>query len=54
MKQTPVEEGKIVYHLREDDGTVVAWGIYGPAVLEEELEEGELPVRGRGKNIPWG
>ena len=52
VKQTLVEEGKIVYYLREDDSTVVAWGVYGLAVLEEKLEEGELPVRGRGKNIP--
>lgn len=44
VKQEPVEEWKVFYHSSEQACTVEAWGVHGPAVMEEKLEEGELLV----------
>ena len=54
MTQKPVEEVGFIDHPREENGTVVGWGIHGPAVLEEKFEEGDLLVQGCIKDIVRG
>ena len=49
-----MEEVGFIDHLREENSTVEAWGIHGPAVLEEKFEEGDLLVRGRVKDVVRG
>ena len=51
MIQEPVEEGEVGDHFREEDGTIIAWSVYGPAMVDEKFEEGKLPVRGRVKDF---
>ena len=49
-----MEEVGFVDHPREENGTVVAWGIHGPAMLEEKFEEGDLLVQGCIKDVVRG
>ena len=42
--EEPAEEGQVVHDFGEQDGAVESWGVGGPAVLGEELEELELLV----------
>ena len=51
VSQEPLEEGDFGEHFRQEDGTVEAWCIYGPAIADQKFEEGKLLIRGRGKNI---
>ena len=54
VKQEPVEEGEVGDYEREENGAVKAGGVYGPAVVEEEFEEGELLVWGGGEDVVGG
>lgn len=56
MVEEPAEQREVGDNLkiREQDFTVVAWGIGGPAMSAEEVEERDLPVPGREENIFWG
>ena len=44
VKQELVEELGVLYHSWEEDCTLEARGVHGPAVIEEKLEERELLV----------
>ena len=44
VKQELVEQLGVLYHSWEEDCTLEARGVHGPAVIEEKLEERELLV----------
>jgi hypothetical protein len=49
--EEPAEEGEVGDNVGQEDGTVVARGIRGPAVVAEELKEGGLQVRRRREDV---